>query len=113
MKNPILKYALASFAALLLMAGLWLFWTANGHYAYCLMNEGRWMKAQSRGELEAMLHGCNRQPIDPAQSAWGHGYRLKDGETMIQYHILNDPTCPLDVVYDTNHLIQALFTSYE
>ena len=113
MKNPPLKYALASFAALLLMAGLWLFWTANGHYAYCLMNEGRWMKAQSRGELEAMLHGCNRQPIDPAQSAWGHGYRLKDGETMIQYHILNDPTCPLDVVYDTNHLIQALFTSYE
>ena len=100
-------------AALLLAASLWLFRTANGHYAYCLMNEGRWMKAQTRGELESMLRGCSSQPIAPAQSAWGNGYRLKDGETMIRYHILNDPTCPLDVVYDTNHLIQAFFTTYE
>ena len=32
---------------------------------------------------------------------------------MIQYHILKDANCPLDVVYNSEGQIQALFTSYE
>lgn len=108
-----IKPVLVLIAGLLLTAGLWLFMTEDGHYAFCLMNEARWMKAQTRDDLEAMLWGYDSQAISPSQSAWGHGYPLRNGETMVQYHVLKDPTCPLDVVYNSEGHIQALFTSYE
>lgn len=110
---PIIKYALLIIAGLLLAACLWLVKTEGGHYSFCLMNESRWRKAHAQSDLEAMLWSYNSQPISPAQSSWGYSYSLKDGERMIQYHILKDTNCPLDVVYNSEGQIQALFTSYE
>ena len=113
MKRTIIKYALLAIVGLLLAASYWLFKTERGHYAFCLMNEARWMKAHTQSDLEAMLWNYNSQTISPTQSAWGHFYQLNNGETMVQYLILKDPTCPLDVVYSSDGKIQALFTSYE
>lgn len=98
---------------LLLAAGGWLFATEPGHYVWCLMNEGRWMKAQSRSELESRLGFHDRRVIEPAQSAWGHAHVLQEGETMVRYHILKDPTCPLDVVVGPDGSLRAFYASYE
>ena len=113
MKAPIIKYTLLAIVGISVALCLWLFKTDSGHYAFCLMNETRWMKAQTQTELEGMIWSYNSTPISPSQSSWGNSYSLKEDERMIQYHILKDTNCPLDVVYNGNGQIQALFTSYE
>lgn len=107
------RTALLLALGLLLAAGGWLLGTERGHYAWCLMNEGRWMTARTQSELEAMLWNHDRRTIEPAQSSWGHAYELQDGETMVRYHILKDPTCPLDVVVGRDGGLRAFFTTYE
>lgn len=40
-------------------------------------------------------------------------YKLKSNERMMQYQILWNKDCPLDVVYDQNNNIVQIYTSYE
>lgn len=52
---PIIKHALRASAGLFVAVCTWLFMAEHGHYAFCLMNEARWMKAHTQSDLEAML----------------------------------------------------------
>ena len=113
MKTPIIIYALVAIVGISVALCLWLFKTDSGHYVFCLMNDTRWMKAQTQNELEGMIWSYNSIPISPSRSLWGNSYSLKEDERMIQYHILKDTNCPLDVVYNSEGQIQSLFTSYE
>lgn len=104
----------AATAVIIVMIGTGLILgTEPGHYVFCLMNEGRWERSETQAELEATLWFYTSRQIAPSESSWGHQYVLRDGERMMQYLILKDPTCPLDIVYDRNGKVTARFTSYE
>lgn len=113
MRKKIIILGCALVCGILLLTGGFIFGTGWGHYLFCLMNETGWEKAQTRQQLEAKLWWASSQTILPTQSRWGYQYVLKDGEDMVQYLILKDQDCPLDVVYDRNDRVKALFTSYE
>ena len=89
--------------------------TDMGHYLFALALETRWSKAdpKTKQELEKYLFCYNIKTISPTQSWWGQNYKLNSDEKMIQYCIMWDEKCPLDVVVDTNNNIKAIFTSYE
>jgi len=71
------------------------------------------MAAKSRTEMERIVVLFSSHEIRPEQSMWGKHYNLSPDEIMIQYRILWDSGCPLDVVYDTKGEVKAVFTSYE
>ena len=103
-------------AATALIAAL-IWFTADGGFAYiyALHLESKWSKAdpKTRADLEKYLHCYSLREIQPNDSMWGNGYELKNGERMMQYCILWNKNCPLDVVYDKDDAIRAIFTSYE
>lgn len=89
--------------------------SSSGHYIVALLMERQWAKAnpKSRRDFEQYLYCYNKIQIDPKQSLWGKHYTLLDGDVMIQYQICWDKDCPLDIVYDSNDQVRAVFTSYE
>lgn len=97
--------------AIILM--VWLTSTGITAYIFALVLEERWNKAQpkTRNELEQYLYLYSTKTILPSQSMWGWNYELKDDEKMVQYLLLWK--APLDVVYDSNDNIRAIYTSYE
>ena len=105
------KWLLGVVGGAFLVLVVLVFGTPQGHYVFCLMNEGRWERAQTRGELEARLWGAGARTISPKESTAGREYVPKDGERMIQYRVLGD--LALDVVYDRGDRIKARFFSYE
>ena len=89
--------------------------TGEHSYIFALMLESRWSRAKptTKTQLESYLHCYKTRQIAPSQSMWGRHYEIKPGERMLQYCILWDERCPLDVVYDDTDNIKAIFTSYE
>jgi hypothetical protein len=102
-------------ASLFLAVCVWLTATGTTAYLYALHLESRWTKADPKTKevLEKYLNCYTLREIQPTDSRWGIHYELKAGERMLQYSILWNRNCPLDVVYDTNDAIRAIFTSYE
>ncbi len=82
-------------------------------YMYAVHLEDQWVPAdpKTKAELEAFLHCYSARVIQPKESLWGRGYKLRSGERMVQYLILW--SAPLDVVYDAEDNIKATYTSYE
>jgi hypothetical protein len=82
-------------------------------YLYATHLEQRWvaLRPRSRSELEPLLHLYSVQNIAPAESCWGARYVLAPGQVMTRYLIAWH--APLDVVYDADGAIRAIFTSYE
>lgn len=82
-------------------------------YIYALKLESAWRAARPRTrlELERHLHLYSTRTIVPAESCWARNYKLKAGESMLQYEILWH--APLDVVYDQTGRIVMIITSYE
>ena len=89
--------------------------SSTGHYFIALFMESRWNKVdpKTKEELESYLYFYNTKIINPTNSMWGCKYDLNDSEKMLQYQIMWDKNCPLDVVYDSNNNIKVIFTSYE
>ena len=85
---------------------------ATGPYLWALHLESKWRPAnpQTRAELESMLSLYTKSDITPEQSGWGRDHKLQSGERMTQYSLLG---APLDVVYNRDNSIVAIFTSYE
>ena len=102
-------------ATALIAALIWLTATGTTAYLYALHLESQWSKAdpKTKPDLEKFLYCYSLREIQPKDSMWGNGYDLKDGERMMQYGILWNKKCPLDVVYDKDDNISAIFPSYE
>ena len=101
--------------SLTILCGAVLFLTGGGHYIFAFALETRWskVKPETKQELEKYLYCYYTKNISPTQSLWGWSYNLKPDEKMIQYCIMWDENCPLDVVYNNKNIIKAIFTSYE
>ncbi len=82
-------------------------------YIYAVHLEDKWEKAnpKTKPELEKFLDHYSTHIIEPSESLWGSGYELRKNERMVQYLILW--SMPLDVVYDNEDNIKAIYTSYE
>jgi len=82
-------------------------------YLWALHLESSWSPAQpkTRSELESYLSLYSQKDISPMQSEWGRNHVLQPGERMTQYLLLW--SAPLDVVYRSNDMIGAIYTSYE
>ncbi len=113
MKKQLLKLFLPLTISLIL--AIFIVASDTGHYVFALMLESRWSKSdpQTKDELEQHIFCYKTRVIQPSESMWGNSYKLKDGERVVQYCILWDENCPLDVVYDSEDNIKAIFTSYE
>lgn len=100
---------------LLIIGPLLIATTDCGSYCVALTMEPLWLGqgVNTRGQLERRLFFTRSRQIDPADSMWGHVHRLKPGEQMIQYGIMWNFDCPLDVVYDSLDRIVQIYTSYE
>jgi hypothetical protein len=84
----------------------------NCGYLYASSIENSIMSAKSKIEIENILGDkIKKRNVDVSESGWGSHYSLKSDEYMIQYMIKD--TEPLEVVYDTQGLVKAVFTSYE
>lgn len=99
----------------LIAAFIWLTATGTTAYLYALHLESKWSKAdpKTKVDMEKYLHLYSQREIQPKDSTWGKSYVLNDGERMMQYCILWNKNCPLDVVYDKDDAILAIYTSYE
>jgi hypothetical protein len=104
-----------AFVCCMIWFATWFTMTGGTSYFYALCLENAWSKAdpKTKSALEKYLHLYSMVQIDPKTSLWGRNYVLQDGERMMQYRLLWDKKCPLDVVYDRNDNIRAIFTSYE
>jgi len=102
-------------AGLLALPIIWFTYIGGTAYPYALYLESRWLPAnpKTKQELEKHLHLYYTRPIDPKESMWGSDFHLADNQRMIQYCILWNRRCPLDVVYDSRDNIVRIFTSYE
>lgn len=114
MKQRTRLFGLAA-AAVLVAAAAWFTATGGTAYLYALHLESQWRKAapKTRADLEKHLHGYSLREIQPKDSIWGRGHELQPGERMMQYRILWNQNCPLDVVYDSDGHVRAIYTSYE
>jgi endonuclease/exonuclease/phosphatase (EEP) superfamily protein YafD len=109
------KLLLVVFLAFGAPTAVWFVATGGHSYLYALLLESKWRAArpQTKQEMEAILSFYREKEIQPAQSSWGRNYHLEQGERMVQYQILYDSSCPLDVVYDSEDKVRVIFTSYE
>ncbi|MCK5852231.1 hypothetical protein KAH27_04300 [bacterium] len=98
-----------------ILCGAVLFLTDGGHYLFALALETKWNKAnpKTKQELEKNLYCYYTKIISPSQSLWGRSCNIKPDEKMIQYCIMWDENCSLDVVYNNKNKIKAIYTSYE
>ena len=107
-------FGLAAVAALV-TAAAWFTAAGGTAYLYALHLESKWRQAapKTQADLENQLHGYSSREIQPKDSIWGSGHELQPGERMMQYRILWNKNCPLDVVYDPDGQVRAIYTSYE
>jgi hypothetical protein len=100
---------------ILLIPIVWFTYTGGTAYIYARYLESKWAPAapKTKQALEKHLHLYYTRTIDPKDSMWGSHYQLRENEHMIQYCILWNKRCPLDVVYDSQDNIVRIFTSYE
>jgi len=82
-------------------------------YVWASHLESRWHPAnpKTKAELESYLSLYSQHNIQPSQSDWGRSHQLQPGERMTQYLLLW--SAPLDVVYSSNDVVVAIYTSYE
>jgi hypothetical protein len=106
------KISLVIFGVLAAAVAL-VFFAGAGSYGWALYLESRWSPAhpKSRTEMESYLSLYSTREIQPAESPWGRDHVLRAGDKMIQYMILWG--APLDVVYDRDEKVVAIYTSYE
>ena len=102
-------------AAVLVAAAAWFTATGGTAYLYARHLESKWRQAppKTQADLENQLHGYSLREIQPKDSSWGSGHELQPGERMMQYRILWNKNCPLDVVYGPDGDVRAIYTSYE
>ena len=114
MNKRIRIFGIATVIALV-AAIIWFTAIGGTAYLYALHLESKWSKAnpKTKVEMENYLHCYTLREIQPKDSMWGNGYELKSGERMMQYCILWNKNCPLDVVYDKDDNISVIYTSYE
>ena len=101
-----------AFGALFLIAFVFAM-IAFAPYMWASHLESRWHPAnpKTKVELESYLSLYSQHDILPSQSDWGRSHELHPGERMTQYLLLW--TAPLDVVYSSNDMVLAIYTSYE
>lgn len=113
--NKVLK--VAGFISIAGFLGLFSWFTYIGGTAYIYAGylENKWIKEnpKTKNQLEKHLSLYSIHEIKPQESMWGNKYQMKDNERMLQYRILWNRKCPLDVVYDSENNIKRIFTSYE
>jgi len=82
-------------------------------YIHTVQLEEQWTntKPKTKAELEKILDNYFTRIIKPSGSLSGYKHKLKDNEIMVQYLIAQK--MPLDVVYDHENNIKALYTSYK
>jgi hypothetical protein len=82
-------------------------------YVWASHLEAKWRPAdpKTKAELESFLSLYSKRDMQPAQSEWGHDYKLQAGERMTQYLLLW--SAPLDIVYSSNNTVVMIYTSYE
>ncbi len=82
-------------------------------YFWALSLESKWTAAhpKTRAEMESHLSLYTLREIQPSQSAWGSKHPMQTGDKMIQYLLFW--TQPLEVVYDRDDRMSAIYTSYE
>ncbi|MCP4548094.1 MAG: hypothetical protein GY835_16645 [bacterium] len=66
---------------------------------------------EGRAAVEDVLFHYSAREIDLADSAWGKSTTPEPGEYCRQYRILGRE--PIDVVYDSQHRVVHIFSSYE
>jgi hypothetical protein len=111
----ILKYTSLCLATIFIIFVTWFTWIGGTAYGYASYLEAKWIKdhPKTKGDLEKYLNLYSLHQIDPKTSMWGWHYELQPGERMMQYRILWNKNCPLDVVYDESDKIIHIYTSYE
>ncbi len=110
-----IKYFIVLIFFILIAMSIWFTAIGGTAYIYTGYLESRWIKENpsTMQELESILKFYSKHEITTAESSWGGYYILKSDERMIQYRILWNKNCPLDVVYNDKDKIVRMFTSYE
>lgn len=82
-------------------------------YVWACHLESQWQPAspKTKTELESYLSFYSHRDVQPSRSGWGRSHQLRAGERMTQYRLLW--SAPLDVVYSSDDVIVAIYTSYE
>ena len=106
------RIALRVLAVIFFSGFLWIL-SMMAPYWWALHLEAKWRTANptTQTQLESLLSLYSKREIQTGQSMWGRDYKLQSGERMIQYRLLYN--APLDVVYTSNNVIVAIYTSYE
>jgi len=68
-------------------------------------------KPPTKDEVEGILFLYRAKQIDIKNSAWGKTYQLGSGDVCFQYLILG--TEPIDIVFNQELQVKAIFSSFE
>jgi hypothetical protein len=69
------------------------------------------IKPATRVEVEQVLFLYSAKQIDIKKSMWGKTYQLESGDVCLQYLILWRE--PIDIVFDKENHVKAIFSSFE
>ncbi len=95
-----------------LLGSLFYTW-ALSPYIWALHLEAQWRpaKPESKIEMESYLSLYTQREIVPSDLDWNPSLKLKEGERMVRYAILQ--RAPLDVVYTSDDTLVSIYTTYE
>lgn len=84
-----------------------------GPYVWAVNLEEKWTEAKpkSREELESHLSLYTETVSESGFPGWGMNHEYEPGDYMVRYNILWN--APLDVVYTSDDLLVATYTTYE
>ena len=110
MKTKAIKIATGVLAVI--AVGFLLLYVTPLSYLYCLSREDSWQKATTESDMESrLLAFYTKSSITPGESSWGRNHVLASGQRMTRYMIFSKE--PLDVVYNGDGSVDAIYTSYE
>ncbi len=109
------KYLILIIFSVLITTTIWFTWVGGTAHLYALWIESKWGEAnpKNKKELEKFLRYYSEHQIHPENSVWGSNYKLQPNERMVQYRILWNKNCPLDIVYDHKAPQQNLWVDWE
>lgn len=82
------------------------YWLADYEYEKLVQ-----LKPVTKDGVERILFLCTVKQIDIKKSLWGNTYQLKSGEVCYQYLILGRE--PIDIVFNQDNHVEAIFSSFE
>ncbi len=110
MKTKAIKIATGVLAVI--AVGFLLLYVPPLLYLYCLSRDGSWQKATTESDMDSrLLAFYTKSLITPRESSWGRSHVLASGQRMTRYMIFSKE--PLDVVYNGDGSVDAIYTSYE